>query len=223
MSSPFIQHASLDDIQERIPARSVNYGRNGGYNPPLVESPRSQTFTLTEEQQETPVLSRSDHIKFSADRKCDEPADNGIGAKEAGNSKWHQRGASEASVLERGRPMRRGDTSLMQRLSRAKLRGPSLAEENIGIPTGSKPREASTVIPIAELEFLKQQAYEQVESFEVLAAKDVSSLSKVCLFRVEHSRKLMKLRNYHFWMSDASIFAALIPPYGKVEKVCMHE
>lgn len=96
------------------------------------------------------------------------------------NQTWHQRVNSEASVIDRGRPLGRGDTSLMQKLSKPILRTPSLDE--VEIPTGFRAKEASSIVPRDELKLLKRQADEKVENFEVLSIKDVSNLSKVYEF-----------------------------------------
>lgn len=96
------------------------------------------------------------------------------------NSMWHQKGTSQASVIDRGRPMGRGDTSLMQKLSKPLLRTPSVDGTEVEIPSGLRAKEASRNLPKDELKLLKRQADERVESFEVLSIKDVSSLSRVC-------------------------------------------
>lgn len=114
-------------------------------------------------------------------QKRDELAEDRITANQAakGNPRWHQRGFSEASVIDRGRPMKRGNTSLLRKFSKPNLIGLSLSEELIELPTGILAREASDMVPNSDLETLKQEAIERAESFEVLSVKDVSNLSKV--------------------------------------------
>ena len=91
----------------------------------------------------------------------------------------HQRGGPEAPVIDRGRPMKRGDTSLIRSLSKPMLRSPSLSKGHIDIPDGFKATEAPCKVPDAELRHLKKLADEQVEEFKVLPIKQVSKLSKV--------------------------------------------
>ena len=92
---------------------------------------------------------------------------------------WHQTGISESSVIDRGRPMKRGDTSLIRSLSKPMLRSPSLKKGIVEIPNGFKAIEAPHKIAAAESRYLKRQADEQVKDFRVLPIKQVSKLSKV--------------------------------------------
>ena len=92
---------------------------------------------------------------------------------------WHHRGISEASVIDRGRPMKRGDTSLIRSLSRPMLRSPSVGQGLLDIPSGFKATEAPCKVPDEESRYLKKQADEQAEVFKVLPIKQVSKLSKV--------------------------------------------
>ena len=92
---------------------------------------------------------------------------------------WHQRGTSEPSVIDRGRPMKRGDTSLIRSLSKPLLKNPSLHRGYSDIPGGFKATEAPCRVPDAESRYLKKQANEQVEEFKVLSLKQISKLTKV--------------------------------------------
>ena len=94
----------------------------------------------------------------------------------------HRQGTSQVSVIDRGRPMGRGNISLIQKLSKPLLRNPSIDGTEVEIPRGVRAKEASSSVPKEELRLLKRQADEQVESFEVLSMKDVSSLSQVFQF-----------------------------------------
>lgn len=98
---------------------------------------------------------------------------------QSGKGAWHQRDISETSLIDRGRPMKRGDTSLMGTLSRPNLINLKLTEENVELPSGSIAKDAPKVMHNTDLELLKKEAELKVESFEVLSARDVSNLSKV--------------------------------------------
>ena len=91
----------------------------------------------------------------------------------------HQSGMSEPSVINRGRPMKRGDTSLIRSLSKPMLRSPTLGKGYPDIPSGFKATEAPCRVPDAESRYLKKQADEQVEEFKVLPIKQVLKLTKV--------------------------------------------
>ena len=86
--------------------------------------------------------------------------------------------ASESSVIDRGRPTKRGDTSLLMSLARPLLKIPLSGEETDELPTGLKIQEASNRLPQADLKILVEQAEEHAATFAVLSVKDVSSLSK---------------------------------------------
>lgn len=103
-----------------------------------------------------------------------------FGRVASGKPLWHQRGSSEASVLNRGRPGVREETPVVQKLNRTALKGPSLSEEKTVLPTGFRVKEVSGKLLGSDLKVLKEQADEQVMNFEVLSVKDVSNLSKVC-------------------------------------------
>lgn len=98
----------------------------------------------------------------------------------SGHPLWHQRGVSEASGLNRGRSVVRGDTPVVQILNRTALRAPSLSEEKCTLPTGFRVAEISGKLLDSDFKVLKKQADERITAFEVLSVKDVSSLSKVC-------------------------------------------
>jgi len=95
---------------------------------------------------------------------------------------WYQRGISKPSVIDRERPMKRGDTSLIPSLSKPMLRSPSLGKECLDISSGFKATEAPCRVPDAESRYLKKQANEQVEAFKVLPINQVSELTKVIIF-----------------------------------------
>ncbi|KAL8703004.1 MAG: hypothetical protein Q9201_003820 [Fulgogasparrea decipioides] len=88
----------------------------------------------------------------------------------------HSRGTSEASTT-RGRPERK-DSHFQRSQSKSTVRSPSSRKWSLDLPVGFKVSEAPRQLAEIELRSLKQQADEQVASFEVLQAKDVASLSK---------------------------------------------
>ena len=92
----------------------------------------------------------------------------------------HQRGTSKASVIDRGRSMRRGEISLKQVLSRSLKRFPSADRTTHDLPIGVKSPYDSSKLSFGEMGRLKKQAEEQVARFEVLHENDVTILSKVC-------------------------------------------
>ncbi|KAI4124852.1 MAG: hypothetical protein LQ341_007032 [Variospora aurantia] len=89
----------------------------------------------------------------------------------------HQRYASEASAIPRGRPVRK-DSLAFSNDSKASARSPSSSIRDVDLPVGFKAAEAPRQVADVELRSLKQQADEQVSHFEVLQAKDVTLLSK---------------------------------------------
>ncbi|KAL8695139.1 MAG: hypothetical protein Q9218_000307 [Villophora microphyllina] len=95
----------------------------------------------------------------------------------------HQRGFSEASAVSRGRPKRKDSVALRDH-SHSAVRSPSTSKSNLDLPIGFKATEVPHQVADVELRNLRQQADEQVTSFEILQAKDVAVLSKVGTFPV---------------------------------------
>ena len=95
----------------------------------------------------------------------------------------HQRGESEASVLTRGRLMRKDSLlpGLHSKFSARSpsARSPSTSTRNMDLPHGFKAADAPRQVAETEIRSLRQQADEQVGTFEVLQAKDVAMLSSV--------------------------------------------
>lgn len=184
VESPFSQNGGLNDttIQDSAGSRS---NHNIRHTPPQVESPRSQPCDHNEEQ-DTQILPGAvvkigkiiGHEKGIERAVEKNSIEQGLGI----NKMWCQREISEASVIDRARPMRRGDTSLMHSSNKPMLRSPFYKGEDVEIPTGFNAREASNNVSEADLKVLKQQADERVENFEVLSLKDESDLSKVGYF-----------------------------------------
>lgn len=92
-----------------------------------------------------------------------------------------QKRVLEPSVIDSGRPIQGGDTSLMHNLSKLTIRRSSLSSNETAIPTGTKAQDATDNFPSKDLTILRQLANERVEGFEVLSIEDLSNLSKVCI------------------------------------------
>jgi hypothetical protein len=86
-------------------------------------------------------------------------------------SKQTNEGGADASVIHRGRPIKKSKKS----------KDLSSEQEPDGwrLPTGIKTVEAALVLPESERDILRKQACGQVERFEILRSKHVNSLSKV--------------------------------------------
>lgn len=184
VESPFSQNGGLDDIKEQdsVGPRASPRRR---HTPSHVESPRSQPCDQIKEEQDAPIVPGTDLKtgRISGLEKRIEPAEERMTIEHGlGISKMcYQRENSESSVIDRARPMRRGDTSLMHSFSKPMLRSTFYKGEDREIPTGFNASEASNNVTEADLRILKQQADERVENFEMLSLKDESDLSKVCV------------------------------------------
>lgn len=194
VESPFSLNGGLDEIKEQdsVGCRSSPSRRHA---PSRVEGPRSQPCDQIKEEQDAPIVPgagpKIGRI-FGLEKRI-EPAEERITMEHGlGISKMScQRENSEPSVIDRARPMRRGDTSLMHSVSKPMLRSTFYTGDDREIPTGFNAREASNNITKADLRILKQQADERAENFEMLSLKDKSDLSKVYLF----PRQSNKARN----------------------------
>lgn len=97
----------------------------------------------------------------------------------------HQRWASEASAITRGRLVRKESLAFKSH-SKSTVRSPSSAKQDHDLPMGFKATEALRQVADLELRILRQQADEQVSNFEVLQAKHVAMLSKVSFLQNNH-------------------------------------
>jgi hypothetical protein len=173
LAQPHIPH-TVGAYQDRISRQT----------PPLTESSSIYREILNNPEQIAPLRLRTnlDQTEGSSrERNYDDRVNGGgiLGYAACETPLWHQRGTSEASVLNRGRPMTRGDTSLVQKLNKTALRGPPLSEAKSAVPTGFRVNEVSSKFLDSDLRILKQQADERIKTYEVLAVKDVANLSKV--------------------------------------------
>ncbi|KAI0393341.1 hypothetical protein F5Y17DRAFT_312951 [Xylariaceae sp. FL0594] len=94
----------------------------------------------------------------------------------------HRRGQSDSgSIMERGRPRKRADGSVIgvahrRTESRLGLSAERRAFESL--PKGVKPSEAANKMDQADIAHLTRQAFGQAVRFEVLSKEDVDSLSR---------------------------------------------
>lgn len=94
----------------------------------------------------------------------------------------HRRGESEsgASIMDRGRPKKRSDSSPGKRTTSKRSQSPSDEQKAFEtLPQGIHALNASSVFPESEIETLRKQAIGQATRFEVLSSKDVDALSRV--------------------------------------------
>ncbi len=163
---------------------SMRQDRAGSRTPPLVRSSSSDPETLTESEQYSTLGWTANPNRMGSsgrERKREEAVKEEIvvGQVTSGKLIWHQRGASEASILDPYRSTTRGDSFLVRKLSKAALRGPSLSEDRSWLPTGFPVKQVSGKLLDSDLKLLKEQADERIKGFEVLSVQDVSNLSKV--------------------------------------------
>lgn len=98
----------------------------------------------------------------------------------------HKRGQSDSgSIMERGRPRRRYDNSLVGGSHKRNESKRSISTERLAfetLPQGLRSNEAASKLDQAEVSLLKKQAIGQALRFEVLKREDVDSLSKVRIY-----------------------------------------
>ncbi|PSR99035.1 Up-regulated during septation-domain-containing protein, partial [Coniella lustricola] len=89
----------------------------------------------------------------------------------------HRRNISESgSIMDRGRPRKKSDTSLKQAASLASKGTERRAFEQL--PKGWRMADAVQMLDLTEISALHRQALQQLERFEVLKKTDVDSLSR---------------------------------------------
>lgn len=93
----------------------------------------------------------------------------------------HNRNLSESSVMDRGRPVRRGSKRSRSRTASEVTEEPT--PDNWQLPKGMRVAEASRRMQEAEKDTLYKQAFAQAEKFEVMNKRDVASMSRVCISR----------------------------------------
>lgn len=171
-----ISNAASNSIK-KISAEPLTCLYDGGRRTPSRKvTPRSQPYNPRSDEQDRPneplALAESSWYReslVSTDEAPESKEEEGV----VDSLQWHaQRRILEPSVIDNGRPIQRGDTSLMRS---------SLSSKETAIPTRTKVREASDNLPSTDLTILRQLANERVEGFEVLSMEDLSNLSKVCV------------------------------------------
>lgn len=180
-----ISNAASNSIK-KISAEPLTCLYDGGMRTPARKvTPRSQPCNPRSDEQdrsnEPLELAESSWYReslVSTDEAPESKEEEGV----VDSLQWHaQRRILEPSVIDNGRPIQRGDTSLMHNLSKLMIRRSSLTSKETVMPTGTKVREASDNLPSTDLSILRQLANERVEGFEVLSMEDLSNLSKVCI------------------------------------------
>lgn len=91
----------------------------------------------------------------------------------------HNRNLSESSVMDRGRPVRRGSKRSRSRTTSEATNLDEPAPDNWQLPKGMRVADASRRMQDAEKETLYKQASAQAEKFEVMNKRDVASMSRV--------------------------------------------
>jgi hypothetical protein len=95
----------------------------------------------------------------------------------------HRRNMSDTgSIMERGRPRKRTDGTLVGATLRRTASKRSKSSERQAfqnLPQGWKPSDAAKNIELSEVTYLHKQAFGQAMRFEVLKKEDVEALSKV--------------------------------------------
>lgn len=198
----------------------------GRQMPPLVRSLSSDPELVRRKDYQVTPASRPNLARAGSslmDPKREEPAkENKIsfGHVACGKPLWHQRGNSEASTLDRVRSKAKADVPAVQRFNRTALKGPTLSEEKTVLPTGFKVKEISGKLRDSDLKELKEQADEQVKTFEVLSVKDVSNLSKVSLTVGQFMGMINdRFRSWAYSTNDANIFIGPTHPFARAGMV----
>lgn len=99
----------------------------------------------------------------------------------AANAMSHNRNMSESSIMDRGRPARRGSKRQRSRTLSENNNGETVTPDPWQLPHGMRVPEASRRMSDADKKLLHKQAYDQAGNFEVLNKRDVASLSRARL------------------------------------------
>lgn len=87
---------------------------------------------------------------------------------------------SDASVMDRGRPIRRSNSKKQRsRTNSEATDATAQAADTWKLPRGMRAAEANMHMHDIEKETLRKQAHDQAEKFEVLNKRDVASTSRV--------------------------------------------
>ena len=110
------------------------------------------------------------------------------------SSLGHRRNQSESnsSIMERGRPRKRSETSGVVGLKRSSSKRANSAERRAfeQLPKGWKVSEAVNMMSQTEVAAVQKQALQQASRFEILRKEDVDNLSRVsCAHRIPVVRR----------------------------------
>ncbi|KAF1999146.1 hypothetical protein P154DRAFT_535797 [Amniculicola lignicola CBS 123094] len=89
----------------------------------------------------------------------------------------HNRNASDTSIIDRGRPVRRLSKRQRSRTC-SEVNAPETPVDNWQLPTGMRIPDATLHMKQTDKELLHKQAADQAEKFEVLNKRDVASMSR---------------------------------------------
>lgn len=95
------------------------------------------------------------------------------------NTSTHNRNMSEPSIMDRGRPKRRGSKRQRSRTLSETNEAEGPVVDAWTLPQGMRVPEATRRMSDADKKLLHKQAYDQAGNFEVLNKRDVASLSRV--------------------------------------------
>ncbi|KAF2749016.1 hypothetical protein M011DRAFT_399286 [Sporormia fimetaria CBS 119925] len=90
----------------------------------------------------------------------------------------HNRNMSDTSIMDRGRPVRRGSKRQRSRTCSETNNLETPAHDPWKLPQGMRVQEASMRMSATDKETLHKQARDQTEKFEVLQKRDVASMSR---------------------------------------------
>lgn len=183
-----------EDVPPQVPPKSPVRDRKMSPQPPLLSSPPSvlyqAIFTPGSDAVSSAISESASPYSKGLPLRSETPKPTEVlgstipsnGAlKSTPAPVWvsHNRSASDVSILNRGRPMKRSDTRSRSR-TRSKTKSPDTEVwNNWQLPRGLKVAEARTQLPASDKENLHQKARRQAEKFEVLASSDVTQLSRV--------------------------------------------
>lgn len=103
------------------------------------------------------------------------------------NVSAHNRNMSEPSIMDRGRPKRRGSKRQRSRtLSETNEVAETTVVDTWTLPQGMRVPEATRRMSDADKKLLHKQACDQAGNFEVLTKRDVASLSRVSHTSLSH-------------------------------------
>jgi len=182
------------ELPPEVPPKSPSMDRRGSPKPPLSSRPsRTQLMTPSSLSAGTPVsavemrrspntalptpISAAFNSTTSPSSAVERRASPRVERTDPLNS--HSRNASDTSIIDRGRPIRRSSKRQRSRTCSEANNPDSIVPDTWKLPKGIRPVDASVRLNEADKEHLHKQAFDQAEKFEVLTKKDVASMSRV--------------------------------------------